>query len=115
MYTSAENANRTMEVPGPKQKKREREEIEMYRSRNDAQKFFKNIKRLTEGFKREASSCRDERGNLMTDAQGVQKLWRYHFSTLLRGNGDINSATREDSEPARLRNNKAAGPPCRVV
>ena len=51
MYTSAENANRTMEVPGPKQKKREREEIEMYRSRNDAPKFFKNVRRLTEGFK----------------------------------------------------------------
>ena len=29
----------------------EREEIEMYRCRNDAQKIFKNVKRLTEGFK----------------------------------------------------------------
>ena len=55
----------------------------------------------------------------------------HHFSTLLRGEGDINAATREDSEPAqidddgveipppshnevrvaiqRLKNNKAAG------
>ena len=32
------------------QERREREEIEMYRSRNDAQKFFKNVKRLTEVF-----------------------------------------------------------------
>ena len=104
----------------------------MYRSMNDAKKFFKNIKRLTEGFKPGASSGRDERGNLVTDAQGMLRLWRYYFSTLLRGDGDINSATREDSEPApidddgveipppshnevrvaiqRLKNNKAAGP-----
>ena len=32
----------------------------------------------------------------MTDAQG---LWRHHFSTLLRGDAVINSATREDNEP----------------
>ena len=59
-------------------------------------------------------------------------LWRHHFSTLLQGIGDINAATREDSEPApidddgiempppshnevrfaiqRLKNNKAVGP-----
>ena len=48
-----------------------REEIEMYKSRNDAQKVFKNVNRLTEGFKPAASSCRDERGNLVTDAHGV--------------------------------------------
>ena len=68
----------------------------------------------------------------MTDAQGVLRLCRHHFTTLLRGDGDINSGTREDSEPApidddgveilppshnevrvaiqRLKNNKAAGP-----
>ena len=51
-----------------KQERREREEIEMYRSSNDAQKFFKNVKRLREGFKPGASSCRDKRGNLVTDA-----------------------------------------------
>ena len=55
------------------------------------------------------------------------RLWRHHFATLLRGDGDINSATRENSEPApidddwieipphshnevRLKKNKAAGP-----
>ena len=81
-----------------------------------------------EGFKPEASSCSDERGNLLTDAEGVLRLWRHHFSTLLWGEGDINAATREDREPAsidddgveiplpshnevqRLKNNKAAGP-----
>ena len=68
----------------------------------------------------------------MTDAQGVLRLWRHHFSTLLRAEGDINAATREDCEPIddrgveilppshnvvrvviqRLKNNKAAGPSC---
>ena len=62
----------------------------------------------------------------------VLRLWRHLFSTLLRGDSNINFATREDSEPApindygveipppshnelrvtvhRLKNNKAAGP-----
>ena len=39
------------------QERLEREENEMYRSWNDAQKFFKNIKRLTEVFKPGASSA----------------------------------------------------------
>ena len=56
------------------QKRREREEIEMYSSRNDAQKFFKNVKRLMEGFKPRASHCRDERGNLVTNAQGMLRF-----------------------------------------
>ena len=41
----------------------------MYRRMYDAQKFFKNVKHLTEGVKFGASSCRDERGYLVTDAQ----------------------------------------------
>ena len=41
------------------QERREREEIDMCRSSNNAQKFFKNIKRLTESFKPGASFCRD--------------------------------------------------------
>ena len=72
----------------------------MYRSRTDAQKVFKNVKHLTEGFKPGASSCR--RGNLATDEQGVLRLCRQHFSTLLLDDGDINSATSEESEPARI-------------
>ena len=76
------------------QERRKREEIEMFGSKNDAQKFFKEVKRLTEGFKPGASSCRDERGNLVTDAQGVLRLCKDHFSTLLLGDGDINSATK---------------------
>ena len=71
------------------QERREREDIEMYRSRNVAQIFFKNVKHLTEGCKPGASSCRNERINLVTDTQGVLWLWRHHFSTLFRFEGDI--------------------------
>ena len=52
-------------------------EKEMYMSWNDAQNFFKNVKHLTEGFKPGASSCMDERGNLVTDSQKVLRLWRH--------------------------------------
>ena len=83
----------------------------MYRSRNDAQKFFKNVKRLTEGFKPGTSSCRDERGNLVTDAQGVLRLWTHHFSTLLQGESEINAATRKDSEPAPIDDDVVEIPP----
>ena len=90
--------------------------------------------RLTEGFTPGTSSCRDARGNLVTKALGVLRLWRHRFSTLLRGDGDINFATTEESEPAPidedgveippsshnevrvaiqlLKNNKAARPDC---
>ena len=64
----------------------------------------KNFKRLMEGFKPGASFCRDERGNLVTDAQGLQRLRIHHFSVLLRGDGDIISATREDSQAAPIDN-----------
>ena len=69
--------------------RREREEIEMYRSRNDAQK----------------------RSNLVTDAKGVLRLWGHRFSTLLRGEGDINAANGEDSEPAPNDDNGVEIPP----
>ena len=49
------------------QERCDHEEIEMYRSRKDAQKFFKNVKPGV-------SSCRDERGNLVIDVQGVLSL-----------------------------------------
>ena len=65
-------------------KRRLREEIEMYRSRNDAQKFFKNVKRLTEGLKHGASSCRYERGNLLTDAQGAKVMKASLFYVIAR-------------------------------
>ena len=54
------------------QERRDREEIGMYKSRNDAEKFFKNVKHLTEGFKPGASACRDERGNLVTGAKVME-------------------------------------------
>ena len=38
----------------------------------------------------------------MTKALGVLRLWRHRFSTLLRGDGNINAETRKDSEPVPL-------------
>ena len=84
------------------QERHEREEIEKH----------KNVKRLTEGFKPAASSCRDERSNLVTDAQGMLRLCRHYFSTLLRGDGEIKSATRDkDSEAAPIDDDGVEMPP----
>lgn len=41
--------------------------IQMYRYRNDAQKFCQKLKHLTEGFKLGTFYCKDENGNLVTD------------------------------------------------
>ena len=69
-----------------KDKKREQERrtrvVEIHRSRNDARSFYQQVKRLTEDYKPEASSCKDENGNLVADPRGVLRLWRKHFSTL---------------------------------
>ena len=42
------------------------EEVEMDGSRNDARKFFQKLKRMSEGFKSEASFCKDQEGNMVT-------------------------------------------------
>ena len=54
-----------------------------------------SIKRSTEVYKPGASSCNDEHGNLVTDLQRVQRLWRKHFSSLLQGDDDTNTAFRD--------------------
>ena len=71
----------------------------MYRSRNDARKFYQKVKRLTEGHKPGVSSCKDEHDNLVTDPQGVLRLWRKHFSTLLQGDDNANAAFRDVPYP----------------
>ena len=63
--------------------------------------IFQNLKRLTEGFKPGASSCGDDRGNLLRDAQRMLRLWRHHFFTLLRG-AKNNKAVRSNCLPAKL-------------
>ena len=57
----------------------------MLRDRNEVRKFYKKIKRLSEGFKTGTSSCRDKDGNLVTDVQGTLAFWRDHFSKSLNG------------------------------
>ena len=96
-----------------------------------ARKFYQKVKRLTEGYKPEGSSCKDENGNFVTNPQGVLRLWLKHFSSLLQGDCDTNITFKdvvpnpidddsvEISPPSheevkvaimRLENNKAAGP-----
>ena len=67
----------------------------MHRCRNDNSKFNQKLKRLTEAYRSGASSCKDENGNLVTDPQGVLRLWRKHFSTLLQDDDDTNAAFRD--------------------
>ena len=49
------------------QERHDREQDKMYRCRNDDRKFYQKVKRLTEGYKPGASSCKYGRGNLVTD------------------------------------------------
>ena len=67
----------------------------MLRCRNNARKFYQKVKRLTEGYKLEASSCKNEHGNFVTDPQGVLRLWRKHFSTLLQSDNYTKTAFRD--------------------
>ena len=75
----------------------------MHRYRNDARKFYQKVKRLTEGNKSGASSCKDKNGNLVTDLQGVLRLWRKNFSTILQGDKDTRAAFRDvDPNPIEM-------------
>ncbi|XP_060665319.1 uncharacterized protein LOC132797575 [Drosophila nasuta] len=110
------------------QERRECESIESSRCRNEARNFYQRVKRLTQGFKTGAVACRDDDGNLVTEADVVLKLWRDHFSSLLSGS----NTDSEDYDPRtpiygtdievpipshievkdaiqRLKNNKSAG------
>ncbi|XP_051864351.1 uncharacterized protein LOC127566365 [Drosophila albomicans] len=110
------------------QERRECESIESSRCRNEARNFYQRVKRLTQGLKSGAVACRDDDGNLVTEAEVVLRLWRDHFSSLLSGS----STDSEDYDPRtpiygtdievpipshievkdaiqRLKNNKSAG------
>ncbi|XP_043064095.1 uncharacterized protein LOC122320085 [Drosophila ficusphila] len=108
--------------------KRECESIESSRCRNEARNFYQRVKRLTQGFKTGGVACKDNDGNLVTNAEIVLKLWRDHFSSLLAGSGtgyedydpqtpiygtDIDVPTPSHAEVKdaiqRLKNNKSAG------
>ncbi|XP_058982687.1 uncharacterized protein LOC131804200 [Musca domestica] len=108
------------------QEKREREQIEMYRSKNEVRKFYQRVKHQTEGFGAGTSSYRDEEGNLVTETYSVLRIWKEHFAKLLVSN---NGGEEDTPEPIsddgiecippsqdevriainRLKNNKAAG------
>ena len=73
------------------QERKEREEVMIYRCRNDARKFYHKVKRLTEGFKPGSSFCKNEDRNLyyqLIYPQGVLQFLREHFSTLLQDDDD---------------------------
>ncbi|XP_037930779.1 uncharacterized protein LOC119665622 [Teleopsis dalmanni] len=93
------------------QERREREEIEVCRNRNDARKFYQKVNRLTQGFKPGASTCKDENGNLVTDTQNVLKVWKEHFSKLLSGDDNINSAIEEMPSVSPIENDDVEIPP----
>ncbi len=69
----------------------------MLANRNNARKFYQKVRRLTEGFKTGAFSCKNKDGELSTDIQINLKLWREHFSNLL--NSDSCACHREVKIP----------------
>ncbi|XP_051859298.1 uncharacterized protein LOC127565328 [Drosophila albomicans] len=107
---------------------RRRYEKRLFRRKKKEQESARRVKRLTQGFKSGAVACRDDDGNLVTEAEVVLRLWRDHFSSLLSGS----STDSEDYDPRtpiygtdievpipshievkdaiqRLKNNKSAG------
>ncbi|XP_060665650.1 uncharacterized protein LOC132797914 [Drosophila nasuta] len=96
----------------------------LFRRKKKEQERRDRVKRLTEGFKSGAVACRDDDGNLVTEAEVVLRLWRDHFSSLLSGSEDYDPRTPiygtdiEVPIPShievkdaiqRLKNNKSAG------
>ena len=74
--------------------------VEMHGSRNDARKFFQKIKRMSEGFKTEASFCKDQDGNLVTDTKNSLDLWQVHFNAILNSD-DTNNSANEMIRPSK--------------
>ena len=95
----------------------------------DVEMMLESSIERSSGFKPRASSFNNEKGNLVS--QGVPRLWRKHFYTLVRADYDINTTFRDDvpnvvnddgmdilpprqeevkNAMMQLKNNKAAGP-----
>ena len=97
--------------------------MEEKRDRGEARKFYQKVKR--KGFGTGIPTCKDIDGNLVTDTQSVQQIWREHFRSLLVPEGSISdeitpiiddgvdcpppSQNEINTAIARLKNNKAAG------
>ena len=67
----------------------------MMQDRNEVRKFYQKDNRLTQGFKPGPFACKDKDGNLVLDTQCALKLCREHFSELLSGDDDNNTAQGE--------------------
>ncbi|XP_050331585.1 uncharacterized protein LOC126760169 [Bactrocera neohumeralis] len=78
---------------------REYEKLDKLADRGNARKFYEKKRRLTEGFKTGAYSCRTPKGDLVTDAQSIVKLWREHFSSLLNGSERTTPGEGEPDSP----------------
>ena len=93
------------------------EKIEMHGSSNDAWKFFQKLKRMSEGFKSEASFCKDQEGNMVTAIKSSLDLGRAHFNAILNG-ADMNNPANEMiglSRPNTLDITTPVAPPDREV
>ncbi|XP_050335103.1 uncharacterized protein LOC126762422 [Bactrocera neohumeralis] len=71
-------------------------ELDKMADKGNARKFYERMRRLTEGFKTGAYSCRTPKGDLVTDVQSILKLWKEHLSSLLNGSESI---TPREGEP----------------
>lgn len=105
-------------------------DLEKLADKSNARKFLEKIWQLTEELKTGASSCKAQRGDLVTDDQNILNLWREHLYSLLIGSDNETPGDRGHKIPieddrkddsllrheeirtaiVRLKDRKAAGP-----
>ncbi|GFX26504.1 endonuclease-reverse transcriptase [Trichonephila clavipes] len=59
--------------------------LENYNSQNECRKFYKSINRMRSEFKSRTITCRNKRGEFVSEPHEVTKVWKDYFQDLLEG------------------------------
>ncbi|GFX11460.1 uncharacterized protein TNCV_1821431 [Trichonephila clavipes] len=59
--------------------------LENYNSQNECRKFYKSINRMRSEFKPRTITCRNKRGELVSEPHEVTKVWKDYFQDLFEG------------------------------
>ncbi|GFS52026.1 endonuclease-reverse transcriptase [Trichonephila clavipes] len=62
--------------------------LENYNSQNECRKFYKSINRMRSEFKPRTITCRNKRGELVSEPHEVTKVWKDYFQDLLEGSDE---------------------------
>ena len=66
-------------------------ELENLNNQNKSQKFYKSVNKMRSEFKPRTITCRNKKGDLVSEPHEVAEVWKEYFQDLLEGSHKITS------------------------